>query len=181
MTQCQRVSGKDLQKFERTPSRSTGLGERVQKSRMILNPAFGWSCFLLAVAFCSLTPPRLLSQEKPSRTLKPQLAFYPEHLDLGKIPQNSKKSFDLFLLNKGNADLVITNATGACGCTAALMSDRTIKPGGRGKLRVTYDSETASGSIQEAVVVDSNDPEAPVKQYIFSAYVVPTKEPLKSK
>jgi uncharacterized protein DUF1573 len=147
---------------------------------MILNHAFGWKCFLWAVAFCTLIPPQLLSQEKP-RTPKPQLAFYPEHLDLGKVPQNSKKSFDLFLLNKGNADLVITNATGACGCTAALMSDKVIKPGSRGKLRVTYDSETASGSIQEAVVVDSNDPEAPVKQYIFSAYVVPTKGSLKSK
>ena len=115
------------------------------------------------------------AEDKPAPESAPRIVLSPATLDLGTIPQQIQKSFELEVANRGTKNLIIREVTASCGCTAAVVSQKTIRPGGSGKVRVTFKSSSFRGTVEKSVLISSNDPQAPVKEFTFTAFVTPSK------
>ena len=132
----------------------------------LFNPVF---TFML-LALCSSL---MATEEKSFEDPGAKIVLLPATMDLGKVPQQSKKTFDLTIANEGTKDLTIKSVSGSCGCTAVVLSDKTIKPGAKGKVQVTFNAGNFKGTIEKSVLISSNDAKDPVKEFTFTAFVVP--------
>jgi hypothetical protein len=72
--------------------------------------------------------------------------------------------------NTGAAPLDITSVRPTCGCTVANF-DKTIQPGGTGKVEAEVDTTAFSGPIAKSVLVFSNDPASPQVNLVIKAEV----------
>jgi hypothetical protein len=52
----------------------------------------------------------------------------------------------------------------SCGCTAVLVSEKNIPPGGKGELKANFDSARFRGNISKTIYIYSNDPVRPTMQ-----------------
>jgi hypothetical protein len=89
------------------------------------------------------------------------------------VPQKAQRIFELEIANEGTKTLVVKEVTASCGCTAAVVSQKAVRPHDSGRVRVTFNSGSFRGTIEKSVFIKSNDPQTPVKEFIFSAYVTP--------
>ena len=94
--------------------------------------------------------------------------------DFGDIAPDQAVEKSFKIVNKGTKDLVIEDVSSSCGCTAALLSENTIPPGGEAELRVTYDPRLYEdkGFVQQKVRIKSNDPAVPLAEFSVTANVV---------
>jgi Protein of unknown function (DUF1573) len=104
----------------------------------------------------------VVAQEKEpkSAVAGPRIRVEPESFDFGKAAQNKTLRKEFSIRNFGNADLLIESVSTTCGCTAALMDSKVVKPGGTTPLRVSLETRAYKGRVQRSVMVRSNDPEA---------------------
>ncbi len=89
---------------------------------------------------------------------QPRLKFAVESHDFGKIKQGQSVTFEFVFENQGDAPLVIDKVETSCGCTAALLSEKTIAPGKKGKIKSTFESSGYSGRVTKYIFIESNDP-----------------------
>lgn len=80
--------------------------------------------------------------------------------DFGQAVQNKTLSKEFSIKNYGSQDLVIENVSTTCGCTAALLESKVVKPGGSTPMRITLETRTYAGKIARDILVRSNDPTA---------------------
>ncbi len=106
-------------------------------------------------------------------TGEPQIEFDSESYNFGTVPQMGEYESVFKVRNSGTADLIIERVLSTCGCTATLLSDEIIEPGGEGEIKVTFKSGMYSRSIRKTITVQSNDPEEPRKKLYVKATVVP--------
>jgi hypothetical protein len=99
----------------------------------------------------------------------PRLKFQEDVWNFGKIKEGATLSHEFVFKNLGDADLVIDKVRTSCGCTAALVSDKTVPPGREGKIGVSFDSRSYSGKVVKYFYVDSNDPSDPNKELSITA------------
>lgn len=95
--------------------------------------------------------------------------------DFGDVPPDEIQETMVTVENKGTQPLQIKSVRASCGCTAANIGDDTIPPGGTTDLRVTYDptyNNDAGKQITRQIVVESNDPAAPVVEFTIRANVL---------
>lgn len=59
-------------------------------------------------------------------------------------------------VNKGDANLVIIDATAQCGCTRPEYPRNPIAPGKKGKIKVTFNPAGRAGSFSKTVTVKTN-------------------------
>ena len=85
----------------------------------------------------------------------PGMVFETETIDYGKIAHNSDGKRQFVLFNNGNQPLIITAATGSCGCTVPSAPKEPIAPGTRAVIDVKYDT-SRPGQIAKTVTVTSN-------------------------
>ena len=71
-----------------------------------------------------------------------------------------------------DAALVIGRISRSCGCTGAVVEETMVEPGGSTPLRIWLETRNRSGSIEERVVVRSNDPQTPLLELLLQATVV---------
>ena len=91
--------------------------------------------------------------------------------NMGAIFQWTNPFTQITIRNKGDQDLLINDIKSSCGCTAAIISDKVIKPGGEGTLRIEFSSSSYRGRIRRDVTLYTNDPAAAVKVIPISGYV----------
>ena len=125
---------------------------------------------LVPAVFASLAPP--VAQE-PAATRASRIAVEPSSFDFGRVlPQRTlHKQFSI--RNFGSADLVIERVSTTCGCTAALLDSKVVKPAGRASLRVSFESGNFSGKVVRSVLIKSNDPEHQTLELKLLAEVTP--------
>jgi hypothetical protein len=87
----------------------------------------------------------------------PRIAVEPTSFDFGQALQNKTLTKEFAIRNLGDADLVIEEVKTSCGCTAALLSSKVIKPGGQTPLRVALETRSSQGRVERRVVIRSND------------------------
>ena len=87
----------------------------------------------------------------------PRISVEPDRFDFGKAVQNKTLSKEFSVKNYGTEDLVIENVSTTCGCTAALLDSKVVKPGGTVPLRVTLETRSYSGKVERKILIRSND------------------------
>jgi hypothetical protein len=86
----------------------------------------------------------------------PEMKFEEEVFDFGKITQGEKVSHAFTFKNTGNKNLIISGASGSCGCTVPEWPKEPIKPGGSGTINVVFSSEGKSGMQEKTVTIVTN-------------------------
>ena len=90
---------------------------------------------------------------------KPRAVFKETTHDFGKVKQGDVVSYEFVFKNAGNAPLVVEKVEVTCGCTAALVSEKTVAPGVEGKIKATFDTRGYSGRLARYLYLVSNDGE----------------------
>src|SRR5690554_3666071 len=78
-------------------------------------------------------------------------------IDYGAIKQGEDGTRVFEVTNTGNAPLIISNATGSCGCTVPEWPKEPVLPGRKAEIKVHYDTNRL-GSFTKTVTVVSNSP-----------------------
>jgi hypothetical protein len=80
--------------------------------------------------------------------------------ELGDVWYGDTKSCKVGVTNKGDADLKIVEVHTSCGCTTAKVESRTLKPGQKTLLTISFDATgIAPGRKTQTAFIRSNDPE----------------------
>ncbi|HEY7515650.1 MAG TPA: DUF1573 domain-containing protein [Vicinamibacteria bacterium] len=128
------------------------------------------------VALLAALAPASAQESKKEDAAGPRLVVQPASFDFGKAVQNKTLNKEFSIRNFGSADLVIENVSTTCGCTAALLADKVIKPGSTSPLRVSLETRTYSGKVERTVLIRSNDPAASTVEVKVSVLVVPPEK-----
>jgi hypothetical protein len=83
------------------------------------------------------------------------MVFENETIDYGTLPHNADGKREFVFVNNGTKPLIITNATGSCGCTVPSFPKEPIAPGARAIIGVKYATDRV-GAFTKTVTVTSN-------------------------
>lgn len=108
----------------------------------------------------------------------PGILFESETIDYGTIQKNADGKREFVFTNNGNKPLIITNATGSCGCTVPSKPAEPIMPGAKGVIGVKYATDRV-GPFTKTVTVTTNASETP-KTLTIKGNVLPDAAPQKS-
>lgn len=101
----------------------------------------------------------------------PKIYFSETNHDFGTVNEGQVVSYTFKFKNTGKSNLEIKNVNTSCGCTAAVISDKSIEPGKEGTLKVALDTKNRMGKMSRNVSIQSNDPEEPTKVLVIYADV----------
>ncbi|MFC1855383.1 DUF1573 domain-containing protein [Thermodesulfobacteriota bacterium] len=88
---------------------------------------------------------------------EPKLYIKDAEHDFGEVEQHKSMKHIFILENKGDEDLEIKEVKPGCGCTAALLSSKIIKPGEKGEVEVTFNSGKFKGNVKKTVSITTNE------------------------
>jgi hypothetical protein len=108
------------------------------------------------------------TKDKPTTTTLPsaapvsgaEISFEKETHDYGTIDQGANGVYEFKFKNPGKEPLIITNATGSCGCTVPVWPKEPILPGATSTIKVSYDTKRV-GPFNKTVTIVSNAKESP--------------------
>jgi hypothetical protein len=83
------------------------------------------------------------------------MLFENETIDYGTLPHNADGKREFVFVNNGNKPLIITNATGSCGCTVPSFPKEPIAPGAKAVIGVKYATDRV-GAFTKTVTITSN-------------------------
>jgi hypothetical protein len=86
----------------------------------------------------------------------PEIKFEEEVFDFGRITQGERVSHSFAFKNVGHSNLIISGASGSCGCTVPEWPKEPIKVGEGGQINVVFNSEGKSGIQEKTVTVVTN-------------------------
>jgi hypothetical protein len=86
----------------------------------------------------------------------PVMTFENTEHDFGKINAGDKVTYNFKFKNTGEADLIIANAKGSCGCTVPEYPKEPLKPGEEAEIKVSFNSAGKHGSQTKSVILDTN-------------------------
>ena len=101
----------------------------------------------------------------------PKFSFQEEEYNFGDIKDGDIVSHVFKFTNTGQAPLIISKATAACGCTVPQWPRQPIPVGASGEIKVQFDSSNKPG-IQNKVVTITANTETKVKKLLIKAQVV---------
>ena len=109
----------------------------------------------------------------PATPGAPRIAVEPAAFDFGRVVPQRTLHRQFSVRNFGSADLDIERVTTSCGCTAALLDHKVVKPGGSAALRVSFETRNYTGKVTRSVLIKSNDPARPTLELKLEATVTP--------
>lgn len=102
----------------------------------------------------------------------PAITFETETIDYGTVAANSDGKREFVFTNTGNAPLIITGASGSCGCTVPTYPKEPIAPGAKGVIEVRYDTTRAGQPFSKQVTLTTNASATP-KVLMIKGVVLP--------
>ena len=105
------------------------------------------------------------------------MVYVTETIDYGTVAANSDGKREFVFTNNGNKPLIITGATGSCGCTVPTYSKEPIAPGAKGVIGVKYDTSRAGQPFNKTVTVTSNAEGMPSKVLTIKGTVLAAETP----
>lgn len=85
-----------------------------------------------------------------------RITFTNSEHDFGRLIQGEKVIHVFRFTNTGDADLILSQVSASCGCTASKYTKTAIKPGEEGTIEVTFDSGGQRGIQNKTITVISN-------------------------
>ena len=87
-----------------------------------------------------------------------KISFVEKSHDFGTIKEaNGPVSYEFEFKNVGNEPLVILSARASCGCTRPEYPEKPIKPGEKGKIKITYNPAGRPGEFDRKIKIQTND------------------------
>jgi len=86
----------------------------------------------------------------------PKITFAETMHDFGTINEGDVVTYTFDFTNTGDGDLLITDAHAQCSCTVPEWPKDIIKPGGKGTIRVKFDSNGKNGIVTKVVTIEAN-------------------------
>lgn len=96
--------------------------------------------------------------------------------DFGNVEQGKYYIATVKIANTGDGDLEIKNITTTCGCAAALITDKIIKPGKTSTLKIELDTSDREGKLVRAVNIHSSDRLQPMQTVTLFANIIEKKK-----
>jgi uncharacterized cupredoxin-like copper-binding protein len=97
-----------------------------------------------------------------------KIFFQETQHDFGKVKAGEILEYKFKFENTGTESLSIKDVKTSCGCTAAVVSESTLKPGQVGYIKVNFNTKDREGKNSKSITVVSNDTKEPNK--IISIY-----------
>ncbi len=94
--------------------------------------------------------------DSSAASAKPVLSFKDTLHNFGAIHEGETVQHDFEFTNTGKTPLIITSATGSCGCTVPEYPHDPIAPGKSGIMKVTFNSAGKSGRMFKTVILHAN-------------------------
>ena len=123
--------------------------------------SFGLAAIALALLFGGCAKGN--KKEPPSNAVAapPKLEIIEKLHDFGNATEGDKLTYAFKVKNSGTGPLLIDRVTTSCGCTAAVLKNKEVLPGGEGQIEVTFDTNRRGGDNHKTITVFSNDPSNP--------------------
>jgi hypothetical protein len=86
----------------------------------------------------------------------PVIKFEDTDHDFGRILEGENVSYDFSFTNIGKSDLLLAEVSTSCGCTVPSYPKAPIRPGEKGIVKVTFNSQGRRGFQSKNIVVVSN-------------------------
>lgn len=86
----------------------------------------------------------------------PKFSFEEEKHDFGTIEEGTVAKYDFKFTNTGDSPLIISNASGSCGCTVPQWPREPIAPGETGIIHVEFNSNGRTGDQSKTVTLNAN-------------------------
>lgn len=116
------------------------------------------------------TPEAAAAQGRPATTM----AFADTLQDFGTKTQGEMLNFAYEFTNTGDQPLFIEEVIPSCGCSVADYPKQAIAPGGKGEIKVEFDTNKGGlGSVQKLITVVANDANKPQHYLLFQGTVEP--------
>lgn len=104
------------------------------------------------------------------------MVFENETIDYGTLPHNADGKREFVFVNNGTKPLIITNATGSCGCTVPSFPKEPIAPGAKAVIGVKYATDR-EGAFTKTVTITSNAEGTPSKILTIKGTILPGVTP----
>jgi Protein of unknown function (DUF1573) len=127
----------------------------------------------LVLAVLLLAPETPVPPPPAAAAPAPRIAVEPASFDFGRVVPQRTLHRQFSIRNFGSADLDVERVSTTCGCTAALLDNKVVKPGGSAALRVSFETRNYSGKVTRSVLIKSNDPTRPTVELKIEATVTP--------
>ena len=106
-----------------------------------------------------------------------EFKFEALEFNYGSIKQGEVVNHEFKFVNSGKEPLIISNASGSCGCTVPDWPKEPIMPGKSGVIKVTFNSAGKSGSQDKTVTINSNAKTSPLVLHIKGNVEMPAATP----
>jgi hypothetical protein len=105
--------------------------------------------------------------------IKPPIEAESEGLvwDFGKVKEGEHLRHEFEFQNNSGKRLQIEDVHSSCGCTASEAKDKTLEPGEKTTIEVTFNSKGYSGAVRQFVFVNTDSPEKQVVKFTIKAQV----------
>jgi hypothetical protein len=102
----------------------------------------------------------------------PVIRFEKEIYDFGVAEEEEKIEYTYVFKNTGREPVVIRHVQSSCVCATVLDYDRTIAPGKKGRIPITFTAPRYNGNILKLINVKTNVPEQETIRLIFKGKVI---------
>lgn len=102
----------------------------------------------------------------------PRLGVEQPIADFGSVEQGTPVTHVFELRNTGDTMLRISSVKSSCGCTAAVVSESDVSPGGEARVLATLDTGRLAGRTTKVLSVYSDDPQLPVAALTLTGEVL---------
>lgn len=85
-----------------------------------------------------------------------EMSFPETEFDFGTVAEGEKVKHVYKFKNTGSEPLILSNATGSCGCTVPSWPREPIAPGATGEILVEFNSQGKAGDRNQKVTVTAN-------------------------
>jgi len=96
--------------------------------------------------------------------------------DFGNVQEGKYYIANIKITNAGDGDLEIKNITTTCGCTAAIVTDKIVKPGKSTNLKIELDTTDRDGKFVRAVNIHTSDRSQPLQTVTLFANIIQKKK-----
>jgi hypothetical protein len=101
----------------------------------------------------------------------PKMVFDHKRYDYGEIWHADKVVHEFEFLNEGGNDLIIKNVKVSCGCTTPEYSDKPVKPGEKGTIKITFNSVGKWGRQKATAKIITNEVVSEAHTLVMSGLV----------
>ncbi len=86
----------------------------------------------------------------------PTMDFTDTLHNFGNMREGETVTYDFEFKNNGKGPLIISNASGSCGCTVAEYPNEPVPPGQSGKMTIKFNSAEKMGHQEKSVTINTN-------------------------